>query len=269
MPELHVPIERLRFGQTSRRDAWWTQPIVWAILFVVGFTYLGVAIFWPSHYWSPPYLTPLASPLFYGEGPHAIFGPDKPGWWPAGIPLIPGVFIFAFPGGFRLSCYYYRGGYYKSLWADPPACAVGEPRHEYRGEHKLPLIVMNLHRYFLYFGIVLVFILAYDVYLATQFPVAAGASETTFGIGLGTVLMAVNVVFISLYTFSCHSFRHLVGGMVDVFSRNPIRKKAWDCVTCINKSHGTWAMVSLYTMCSTDLYVRLCAAGIISDWRII
>ena len=27
-------------------------------------------------------------------------------------------------------------------------------------------------------------------------------------------------------------------------------------------------MVSLYTMCSTDLYIRLCSAGIIHDWRI-
>ena len=29
---------------------------------------------------------------------------------------------------FRLTCYYYRGAYYKAFWADPPACAVGEPR---------------------------------------------------------------------------------------------------------------------------------------------
>ena len=72
--------------------------------------------------------------------------------------------------------------------------------------------------------------------------------------------MAANVVFVWLYTFSCHSFRHFVGGALDVFSRHPLRKKAWDCVTCINKRHGAWAMASLYTMCSTDLYIRLCRA---------
>jgi hypothetical protein len=120
---------------------------------------------------------------------------------------------------------------------------------------------MNIHRYFLLFGIILCFILAYDVYLATKFPVSPGSAETTFGLGFGTLLMAANVVFISLYTFSCHSFRHMVGGVLDVFSRSPLRKKAWDCVTCINKRHGAWAMVSLYTMCSTDLYIRLCRAG--------
>jgi hypothetical protein len=268
MPDLDVPLERIRFGQTSRTDKWWLSPLLWGILFVVGFTYLGVAIFWPTHYWAEPYLTPLASPLFYGEGRHAIFGPDKPVWWPQFLPLIPGVFIAPFPALFRVTCYYYRGGYYKALLADPPACAVGEPRKSYRGEAKLPLIIMNIHRYGLYFGIALVVFLTYDAVMATRFPVAPGSHETQFGVGFGTLLMMVNVVFIALYTFSCHSFRHIVGGVLDVFSRSPVRKKAWDCVTCLNKRHGKWAMISLYTMCSTDLYIRLCSTGVIHDWRI-
>lgn len=269
MAEMHVPLERLRFGQTARKDRWWVAPLLWSTFFIIGFTYLGVAIFWPTHYWSAPYLTPLASPLFFGEGPHAFFGPGKPGWWPDFLPLIPGIFIAPFPAGFRLSCYYYRGAYYKGLWADPPACAVGEPQRKYRGEAKWPLIVMNIHRYFMYFGIALVFFLTWDVWLATKFPVAPGANETTFGIGLGTIIMAINVVFVGLYTFGCHSFRHLVGGVKDILSRHPIRKKAWDCVSCLNRRHGLWAWCSLYTMCSTDLYIRLCAAGIITDWRIL
>ncbi len=89
--------------------------------------------FSPYYYWAEPYLTPLASPLFYGEGPHALLGNDPPGWWPTFLPLIPGVFIALFPAGFRLTCYYYRGAYYKAFWADPPACAVGEPRNELPG----------------------------------------------------------------------------------------------------------------------------------------
>ena len=112
-------------------------------------------------------------------------------------------------------------------------------------------------------------ILTYDVILATQFPVAPGSDETSFGIGLGTLIMATNVVFVGLYTFSCHSFRHIVGGVLDVFSGKPLRRKAWDCVTCINKRHGLWAWISLYTMCTTDIYVRLLAAGVITDWRIL
>ena len=50
------------------------------------------------------------------------------------------------PGGFRLTCYYYRGAYYKAFWADPPSCAVGEPRKSYWGERSFPLILQNVHR---------------------------------------------------------------------------------------------------------------------------
>jgi hypothetical protein len=47
------------------------------------------------------------------------------------------------PGLFRLTCYYYRGAYYKAFWADPPACAVGEPRKLYLGEQSFLLIMQN------------------------------------------------------------------------------------------------------------------------------
>jgi hypothetical protein len=268
MPELDVPIERIRFGQTTRKDAWWLQSVLTVFGLVIGFGYLGWGLFQPENYWSAPYLTPLASPLIFGESPHSWFGPGKPGWWPETLPLLPGLFILWFPGGFRITCYYYRGTYYKAFWADPPACAVGEPRKGYRGEHKFPLVVQNVHRYFLYFALVFIFILAYDVYLGTQFPVAPGADETRFGVGLGTLILSANVVLVSLYTFSCHSFRHLVGGVIDIFSRAPVRKKAWDCVSCLNRRHGLWAWLSLYSMCATDIYVRLLAKGIITDWRI-
>jgi hypothetical protein len=126
-----------------------------------------------------------------------------------------------------------------------------------------------VHRYALYFAIIFIFILSYDVVMATRFPVAPGVDETTFGIGLGTLIMAANVVFISLYTFGCHSFRHLTGGVLDILSKSPVRKKVYDCVSCLNSQHGRWAMTSLYSMCVTDIYIRLCAAGVITDWRIL
>jgi hypothetical protein len=268
MANVDVPLRRLRFGETARRDAWWAQPLLYFLAIAVGFGYLTWGLLQPHNYWSAPYLTPLASPLLFGEGPHAWFGPNAPSWWPSWLPLMPGLFIAAFPGGFRFTCYYYRGTYYKAFWADPPNCAVGEPRHDYRGEAKLPLIIQNVHRYFLYFALIFVLVLLYDVCMATQFPVGSDPHETKFGIGLGTLLMAVNLTFICLYTFGCHSFRHLMGGFLDVFSKNPARKKAWDCVTCLNKRHGTYAMASLYSMCATDIYIRLCATGIIHDLRL-
>jgi hypothetical protein len=269
MAAIDVPLQRLRFGQTARKDAWWRYPLLWAIAFACGAGYLTWGLFQPDNYWASPYLTPLASPLFFGAGPHAWFGPDKPAWWPTTIPLLPGIFIGAFPLTFRATCYYYRGAYYKSFFADPANCAVGEPARKYKGETKFPFVLQNLHRYTLYFGIALVALLSYDVVMATRFPVGEDATKTTFGIGLGTLIMALNVTLAGSYTFGCHAFRHLVGGARDLLSGFPLRKKAYDCSTCLNKRHGLFAMASLYSMVTTDLYIRLCAAGVIHDVRLL
>ena len=39
---------------------------------------------------------------------------------------------------------------------------------------------------------------------------ATGAQE--WGLGLGTVILTINVVLLGGYTLGCHSLRHLVGG---------------------------------------------------------
>jgi hypothetical protein len=271
MPQIDVPLEKLRFGQTSRKDAWWLQSALTVAGLVLGFGYLTWAMFQPEHYWFGPYISPVASPEIFGNSPFSVFGP-KPDWlpWPSFIPFLPGLLILWAPGGFRFTCYYYRGSYYKAFWADPPSCAVGEPRGSYRGENSFPLIIQNIHRYFLYIAIIFIFILGYDVCLATQFPgPGAPDADKTFGIGLGPLVMLTNLVLISCYTFSCHSFRHLIGGVLDVLSRSPGRKRVYDCVSCLNRRHGLWAWLSLASMCTTELYIRLCAMGVISDWRII
>ena len=41
-----------------------------------------------------------------------------------------------------------------------------------------------------------------------------------FGIGLGTLVLAANVVLLGSYTFGCHSLRHLVGGSRDEISKS-------------------------------------------------
>ena len=46
--------------------------------------------------------------------------------------------------------------------------------------------------------------------------------------GLGTLLILVNVVLIWLYTLSCHSCRHIVGGRLRHFSKHPVRYQALD-----------------------------------------
>ena len=173
-----------------------------------------------------------------------------------------------FPGLFRVTCYYYRGSYYKAFWADPPACSVGEPRKSYRGEKSFPLILQNVHRYLLYIAILFLGFLSWDVYLATQFT-SSTTGSTEFGIGVGTLVLAANVILLGGYTLGCHSLRHLVGGYRDRLAGLPVRKAAYDCSSCLNRAHHRWAWLSLVMVAFADLYVRLCSMGIWTDWRIL
>jgi len=142
------PFGRRGFGVTARRDRWWIQPLLVFAGLSTFIVYATWAAFQGRHYTFGPYLSPFYSPELFGDSPHAWFGP-KPGWWPGWAPFSPALLILWAPGGFRLTCYYYRGAYYKAFWADPPACAVAEPRSGYRGESSFPLIMMNIHRFFL------------------------------------------------------------------------------------------------------------------------
>src|ERR687884_181876 len=229
MAHAELPLARRRFGETMRRDAWWVQPaLVFLILgsFVI---YATWAAFQGAHYTYGPYLSPFYSPELFGSSPHAWFGP-KPAWWPSWLLFSPALLILPFPGLFRVTCYYYRGAYYKAFWADPPNCAVGEPRKSYLGERTFPLIVQNIHRYFLYVALLFLVILASDVWKALWFTTPSGGRE--FGIGVGTLVLAANVVLLSCYTLGCHSFRHMVGGFRDEISKHPTSQVAYDCASC-------------------------------------
>ena len=71
------------------------------------------------------------------------------------------------------------------------------------------------------------------------------------------------------YTLGCHSFRHLVGGVLDMLSRSPARKKAYDCVSCLNRHHTSGRGSAWCSVGFTDVYIRLCSMGVIHDLRII
>ena len=255
------------FGQTARRDWWWLQPLAVFLGLSTFFVYANWAAFQGKYYYWGPYLSPFYSPELFGESPHSWFGP-KPAWWPALFPFSPALLILWAPGLFRVTCYYYRGAYYKAFWADPPSCTVGEPRTHYLGEHSFPLIMQNIHRYFLYLAVFIIGILAYDAWKALWFTDAT-TGHVSFGIGLGTLVLTANVVLLSGYTFGCHSLRHLAGGRLDRLSESPVCKKAYDCSSCLNRRHMLWAWMSLTSVMFSDIYVRLCAMGIWSDWRIL
>jgi hypothetical protein len=258
-------LPRRGFGQTSRTDAWWITPLVVFLGLGAFVVYSTWAAFQGDHYTFGPYLSPFYSPELFGNSHHSWFGP-KPGFWPAWLPFSPALLILWAPGGFRMTCYYYRGAYYKAFWADPSSCAVGEPRKSYWGENSLPLIIQNVHRYFLYLAMIFLLILAYDVWKAMWFD--AGDGHTKFDIGLGTIILAVNVCLLGGYSLGCHSLRHLIGGWRDTLSKSPACQKAYDCASCFNRKHMVWAWCSLCSVGFSDLYIRLCSMGYWHDWRI-
>ena len=278
--KMSLPVVR-SFGETARRDLWWVQPLAVFLGFSAFIVYSTWAAFQNDHYTYGPYLSPFYSPaLFVDSTPdaradktrdrakeqadHTFLGP-KPTWWPGWLIFSPALLILPFPGGFRFTCYYYRGAYYKAFWADPTACAVGEPRKSYWGENSLPLIIQNLHRYFLYIALCFIVLLTWDALQAFRFKGADGSYH--FGLGVGTFVLTLNVILLGSYTLGCHSLRHLIGGHRDELANSPGTKNAYDCVSCLNSRHGMWAWFSLFWVGFSDVYVRLCSMGIWTDYH--
>src|SRR5271170_1919029 len=267
MAQTSLPAQR-RFGETTRPDAWWAQPLLVFLGLTAFIVYSTWAAFQGKHYWfdgnGANYLSPFYSPEIFGSSPHALFG-LKPGWWPSWLIFSPAFLVLWAPAGFRFTCYYYRGAYYKAFWADPSACAVGEPRKRYLGERYLPLILQNIHRYFFYIAALFILILSHDAWKGMWFESADGVKH--FGIGVGTIVLSLNVIFLGGYTFGCHSLRHLIGGFLDAPSKVPACAKSYACVSCLNRRHMVWAWISLFWVGFTDVYIRLCSMGIWHDFR--
>lgn len=178
------------------------------------------------------------------------------------MPFSPALIILPIPALFRFTCYYYRGAYYKGFWADPPACAVSEPRKKYNSENAWPLKIQNAHRYVLYFAIAFLVFLWRDAWDGFHFG-------NGFGIGVGSLVLLLNVVLLTLYTFSCHSLRHLVGGGKKCLSQHPARNACYSCVSGLNLKHMYFAWCSLFGVMFADLYVRLVSMGVWHDLRIL
>ncbi len=127
MDRVQIAIPVRGFGETSRPDAWWVQPLAVFSAFSAFIGYATWASYQGADYRSGPYLSPFYSPELYGDPEHALFG-AKPGWWPLWLRFSPAALVMWAQVSFRMTCYYYRGAYYKAFWADPPSCTVGEPR---------------------------------------------------------------------------------------------------------------------------------------------
>lgn len=257
---VHGPTRAQIEENTLRKDRWWLAPLTTFVVFSAFVVYATVRAFMDKFYFTEPYLSPFYSPCL-GD---CVDGSSDFGQPFGGFPLSAALIILIFPLGFRMTCYYYRKSYYRAFWFSPPACAVPEPHKSYSGETRFPLIIQNTHRWFWYAAVVVALILSYDVILA--FGPAEGESDGIH-MGLGTLVLLVNVVFIWLYTLSCHSCRHTVGGRLRHFSKHPVRYKLWTWVSKLNTSHGKYAWYSLFSVALADLYIWLLAADVINDVR--
>ncbi|WP_051247896.1 hypothetical protein [Nocardioides halotolerans] len=246
--------------RTLRQDRWWAYPLTTFVVFLSFVVYSTIRAFMDKDYFVEPYLSPFYSPCL-GDCVEGSSDFGQPfGWFPLSAALI----ILIFPLGFRLTCYYYRKAYYRSFWLSPPACGVAEPHSSYSGETRFPLILQNVHRWFWYATLVVALVLTWDAVLA--FGPAEGESDGIH-MGLGTVLMWINVAFIWLYQLSCHSCRHIVGGRLRHFSKHPVRYKLWTWVSVLNKRHANYAWLSLFSVALVDLYIFLLASNTFDDPR--
>ncbi|MCZ6767003.1 MAG: succinate dehydrogenase [bacterium] len=242
-----VTLGKTGWFSTDRRDNWWIEPL----LVVVGLSAFGVystlsAVFWQSHFEYGPYLSPFYEPLL-------LFN-----WWP----FSPALLILWAPLGFRATCYYYRGAYYKAFFMNPPACAVtGQEGKGYTGEGKFPFVLMNFHRFFLIAALFL------NVFLWIG-AIRSFWYEGSIGIGVGSVIMVINAHLLMMYSLSCHSIRHFIGGRLDCFTCTAASRTGhagWKQTSKWNEHHKRFAWFSLVWVGLTDVYIRLVAHGIIPD----
>jgi hypothetical protein len=236
-------------GRTLRTDPWWQAPRITAALLTIWVAYATVHVFAGHWYYVARYhyLAPFFSPCVSGA---CVPGSSSLGHWFGTVPpAIPYAIVsLPFVLGFRLSCYYYRRAYYRAFWRAPAACAVREPHATYTGETRFPLILQNLHRYFLYLVIIISVLNTWDVTQAFRGP------DGNFGLGVGSLIMLANVILLWAYTLSCYSCRHITAGRLNNFSRHPSR-------------YMQLAWITLGTLMLTDLYILLVASGAISDLR--
>jgi len=245
--------------RTLRQDNWWLSPLVTFVVFTAFVVYATWRAFSGEHYYASPYLSPFYSPCMGAQCVEGSADFGRPFDW---FPYSPALIILIIPLGFRMTCYYYRKAYYRAFWLSPPACGVAEPHTRYTGERRFPLILQNGHRWALIASAVIAVVLTYDVILAFR-----NADHEWGHMGLGTVVLGINVVLIWLYTLSCHSCRHLIGGRLRNFSKHPVRYRMWTAVSRLNRDHPKYAWLSLFSVALADLYVYLLSTGAITDVR--
>jgi hypothetical protein len=276
---------------TQRTDNWQLEPMLTIIaigLFVLYATYRGLE----NAYFAIPD-SQVISPFYSPYLPHVfeVLGMKIPGLTTPSIPgsnglgwiISPAMFILWVPAGFRGTCYFYRRAYYRAFFASPSACAVGPKAgnplldtlkntlgrllgagKKYTGEKFFPLVLMNIHRYFFYLAAAFIVMHVFDVGVSFFLPHFTGVR-----FGVSNVMLVIDLILLAMYTFGCHSWRHILGGQVDCFSSCPMneaRHHAWQRQSILNANHMQLAWISMFWVGLADLYVTLVSRGILPDF---
>lgn len=260
----------------SRKDNWIFEPLMFVLVFGTFVVYTTWRMFennficypWPADSSAFETVSRAVEAATYTSPFYSPYIPiHMTVLW---FTISPAMYILIFPLAFRLTCYYYRKAYYRAFFADPMACAVGEPmpnaRMKYTGERAFPFVLQNLHRFAFYAALILMLFLGWDTIKAFIFRDENGGGH--FGIGVGTVVFVINWVLLACYTFGCHSWRHLIGGGVDCYSCTALtrtRYGMWQKSSFLNARHAMFAWCSMISVMLTDVYVNLVSRGIITD----
>jgi hypothetical protein len=244
-------------SKTEVTGAWWNENTFTLCALIVFGIYGVWAAAQNGHYHAGSYLSPFYSPQLKEMFP-SFFS------W---VSFSPAFLVLWAPLGFRGTCYFYRRAVYRAAFNSPPACGVDTPKFqlfkEYMGETVFPFVLMNFHRYFLYFALILAAFHWYHVFQSLFY-------KGQFGFGVGSFVILLDSILLTLYVGSCHSLRHLIGGKLNNFSGGLLSKLSygiWNGQSKINLHHWLYAWVSLFTVGFADLYIRLVSMGIWTDWN--
>ncbi len=180
----------------------------------------------------------------------------------------PTVVILPLIGLFRLTCYAFRKYYHRHLFGHPPGCSVSERLNEakraYSGETGF-FRVENLHRYFMYFSAAILPFFFYDFYLSLFW-------QHSLALRFGSLFMLADTLAVTIWVFSCHSVRHIIGGRLDCFSctfASRLGGSVFKFQSRLNARHEALAWASLALIIAADLYIRALAAGLPLDFTIL
>lgn len=181
----------------------------------------------------------------------------------------PTILIIPIIALFRLTCYAFREDTNRHVFSHPNACAASirldAKAREYTGENSTIFKIENLHRYFMYGALVILPFFYYDLYVSLTYTGA-------LLLRLGSVIMAIDIAALTLYLFSCHSVRSLIGGRSDCFNCMRMgRQRNWlyNVQSKLNQNHEAYAWISLVTIVFMDLFIRALIAGIHLDFVIV